>query len=529
MNVLLLVVDSLRAKSLAPRLGRGKPRTPFLSRLRERTISFRRAYASECWTLPSHASMFTGLLPSEHGAHFQSMAYARPAPTLAEILSRAGVHTEVVTRNSIFDGSIPGILRGFRDRAAVFSDRSPWSPLPLMLALSKPRFRRQIRTTGFFHPGQRRNRKFVGDFARATLPADHLALEHLLDRMKSLRRERKPFFLFCNLYDVHAPYPPSRDSILRPLRSLSAVSESLRMPFVMPCLGGHTYLRDGFELSEANRRMLLERYHRAIELMDEKLEDFWRSAEASGLLDDTMVVLTSDHGEAFGEHGLYLHDASVYDTHLHVPLWVHHPGRPAETIADVVSTRDLFGLIRAAGLGEPLDGTIFDRSWRARRPIALAEHFHYPHAKDMAHRYRQNVAAAVCGQHKAIVRREGVELYDLEGDSEELRPAATSLEAFEEMCRGEGIERKAASSAVGHLQAWRERQGWERLPDSDVEELSRAETRRSPRRSLQEGCRQMAADSLSESKGDLRHLRMTSESGFLLGDLCASAREDSKT
>ena len=58
--------------------------------------------------------MFTGLLPSQHGAHFQTMAYSGPAPTVAELLAAAGYHTEIVTRNSLFDGTIPGITRGFR-------------------------------------------------------------------------------------------------------------------------------------------------------------------------------------------------------------------------------------------------------------------------------------------------------------------------------------------------------------------------------------------------------------------------------
>jgi arylsulfatase A-like enzyme len=71
MNVLLLVVDSLRLRSL---FGDGGARTPFLARLGEEAVYFRRGYATECWTLPSHASMFTGLLPSEHGAHFQTMS-----------------------------------------------------------------------------------------------------------------------------------------------------------------------------------------------------------------------------------------------------------------------------------------------------------------------------------------------------------------------------------------------------------------------------------------------------------------------
>src|SRR5437899_12311476 len=112
MNIVLVVVDSFRASALraaAP----GAPRTPFFERLGRETLHFRRAHASECWTLPTHMSMFTGLLPSEHGAHFQTMAYRQPAPTIAELLRDAGYHTEILTRNTLFDGTVPGATRGF--------------------------------------------------------------------------------------------------------------------------------------------------------------------------------------------------------------------------------------------------------------------------------------------------------------------------------------------------------------------------------------------------------------------------------
>jgi arylsulfatase A-like enzyme len=269
------------------------------------------------------------------------MEYKEPALTIAELLLREGFHTEVVTRNSIFDGTIPGITRGFSPNNQPLSQRSGLDPLLLMLALSKPRFRRQIHATGFFHPLQRANRESVMRFARATLPADRLALARVLDRVAELRRRRRRFFIFCNLYDVHAPYPPAEDSILRPFRSLKGLTENCMLPFVLPRLGRHSYLRPGFQLSEVSRRMLLARYHRAIELMDRKLEGFYSAARDAGFLDDTLLIITSDHGEAFGDHDLYLHDASVYQTHLHVPLWVRHPERAPEIVDDVLTTRPL--------------------------------------------------------------------------------------------------------------------------------------------------------------------------------------------
>jgi hypothetical protein len=408
--------------------------------------------------------MFTGLLPSAHGAHFRTMAYTASAPTLAETLAAAGVETEVVTRNSIFDGTLPGITRGFRHNTPVLAPRR-LNPLGLVLALSKPRFRRQVQTTGFFHPAQRARRDFVTTFARATIPADRLALAHVLARLTAHRRRGRPCFLFANLYDVHAPYPPTPTSLFRPWRSLAGCLENLHMPFVLPVLGGHAYLRPGFRLSARSRRMLRARYHRAIALMDATLAAFHRDAARLGLLDDTCLVVTSDHGEAFGEHGLYLHDASVYETHLHVPLFVHHPGRPPAVVDDVVSLAGLHRLIRAVALGEGLGETILSADHRARHPIALAEHVHYPHAPDMAPEYRQDLLAAVAGTEKVILRREGVVRYDLARDPDETDPQPGRLEEFVTACARAGTSRAALARVQPVLERWQEtHEGTRRRP-----------------------------------------------------------------
>ena len=101
-----------------------------------------------------------------------------------------------------------------------------------------------------------------------------------------------------------------------------------------------------------------------------KLAAFYAEANAAGLFDDTLLVLTSDHGEAFGDHDLYLHDGSVWQTHLHVPLWIQHPGLGGGTIDDTVSTRDLFAVIRSVAGGEGVSGTLLDPHARAARPVA---------------------------------------------------------------------------------------------------------------------------------------------------------------
>lgn len=334
LNILFIVIDSLRAKSLGPIDFR--PTTPFLDTLGHRALDFRRAYASECWTLPSHMSMFTGLLPSEHGAHFQTMAYERRHPTIAEILSSRGYYTQIVTRNHIFDGAIPGVTRGFQVNTRPFSGFGAFHPLGLFLAATTPRSRRLMRETGFFHPLHRENRAFLQSYSRALMPADQLVLDHTLQRVAELRQKRTTHFLFLNLYDVHWPYPMSDDNVLSSWGSIDGWLNNAAFPFLLPRIGSHAYLRDGFQLSRWSRDMLLRRYHRAIELADERLGHFWNKLERSGALEDTMVILTSDHGEAFGEHSLFMHDASVWNVHLHVALWIYHPNVPAARIDDVV-------------------------------------------------------------------------------------------------------------------------------------------------------------------------------------------------
>lgn len=452
MNVVLCVVDSLRARSLgSPEPG--APRTPFLERLGRETLAFRRAYATECWTLPAHLSMFTGLLPSVHRAHFQTMAYREAAPTIAEVLSAAGYHTAVLTRNTVFDGTMPGVLRGFAENRHLVAELGRVDPITLLIALAKPRMQRMIRAAGFFNALQK-DRAFLRMTGRRAIPADRLVLDEALTRMEGHRRRGQPYFLFLNLYDVHAPYPPRAASPLRSFATPRGVRENLALPFLMAKIASHGYLRPGFRMSAWSRRMLLARYHRAIELMDRKLETFYDAARGAGLLDDTLFVLTADHGEAFGEHDLYLHDASVYDTNLRVPLWIHHPEVTPGTVEEAVSTRDLFTLLRAVGTGTGLRRTLLDPETRAASPVALAEHFHYPHTDGLLERYAQNIAAAIVGRRKVIVRREGLVQYDLAGDPDEDTPEPSTIAAFEAACRRDGIPAAAVAAAAAHLRRW---------------------------------------------------------------------------
>jgi arylsulfatase A-like enzyme len=450
MDVLFLVVDSLRAHPFADGLVAA---TPFLDALSRRSVFFSRAYATECWTLPSHASMFTGLMPSDHGAHFQTMAYRGPGPTLAERLSARGYATELATRNFVFDGTIPGINRGFARRSRIVRERRGWDLTPWVLAATKPRFRRHVRNTGFFHPEHQSNGEFLGEFARTLLPADDRLLEYAVERICENRSVGARSFLFVNLYDVHAPYPPRDNSLLRPWCTRGGMMENVVAPFALSRLGQHRYLRADFELSDSVRSILEDRYRAAVARMDVKLAAFFERLTAVNLLDDVLVILTSDHGEGFGEHGLFLHDASVFETHLHVPLWIMAPGQSPAVVEDVVSTRSLYELVAGVAAGERAP-SILDGEFRARHPVAFAQHYRYPHLRDVLPQYTVNQFAAV-GQTAKLVSRGGrLSLTDLQRDPTELR--ARPVEWFEGISAvlGSGVAGPVAAAVEAEAQRY---------------------------------------------------------------------------
>ena len=453
MNIVLIVVDSMRAQFVR-RAVDGTARTPFFDRLDAETVCFRHAFATECWTLPVHMSMFTGLLPSQHGAHFQGMTYRGSQPTIAELLAEGGYQTEIVSRNPQFDGTSPGVTRGFRTNTRLLASAGAASlPLAMLFAMQKPRLRRMVAAGGWYSLLQRQNAEFLTAMARVALPADTLVLDHVIARMQQHRRDGQPFFLFANLFDVHSPYGGTRSSFFSSPRSVDGVRETLAMRDLLR-IQSHDYLRPGFRIAEWSRQALLRRYQRGIELMSEKLGAFFAAAREAGLLDDTMVIVTADHGEAFGEHELFYHDASVYNVHLHVPLWISHPDLAPTVVDDTVSTRDLFFLIRDVALGGGVGGTLLDADAHAARGVALAEHFHYPRVADILPKYAQNIASAIVGRRKAIVRREGLQQLDLADDPGEEHAEPGSIAAFEDACRRDGATAAAIRAASDHLRRW---------------------------------------------------------------------------
>ncbi|HLF25779.1 MAG TPA: sulfatase [Anaerolineae bacterium] len=347
-NVLLIVLDAARTRNLSC-YGYPKPTTPHLERLAEHSIVYEQAISPAGWSLPAHASIFTGLYPSRHGAHDQHKYLKPEYPTLAEVLGARGYRTLAFCQNQ-YVGSATGLDRGF--------DR--FNPT------DRHRSRRFSKWAGRIERGIIKGLGWQDSGARATTRAVHTALRELQD-------DPHPFFMFINYLEPHTPYrSPAAYHRFLPAgvtpRQAQRVNRDPWQYLICP----ESMRRLDFEIIEAL-------HNSAIAYLDARIAQILGWLQELALLDQTLVIITADHGENFGEHQLLGHSYCLYDTLLHVPLIVRYPpgrARPGR-VGHQVQTLDLFPTILAllgdtsSELYRSLQG--FDLLSSARHPFTVAE------------------------------------------------------------------------------------------------------------------------------------------------------------
>ena len=287
-NVILISVDTLRADHLGC-YGYPKPTSPFIDSLAGRGVVFESAQATASWTLPSHMSIMTSLYPHSHGVESDRSTLPDSVTTLAEVLQRAGYSTTAFV-SWIFVSKKFGFDRGF-DRFEELL------PRPDQI---NPTTRHAIKANRF--------RERVGDWI-STAPA------------------QQPFFLFLHLFDPHMNYEPPIGiaRIFDPDIREMADTRSGRYPILKPYIAGLNKEPRRIDPRELNRAVAL--YDGEIRFLDNQLRKLFDRLDERGLLDNTLVVFTSDHGEEFDEHGsMEGHQWTLYDEVLHVPLVMKFPG-----------------------------------------------------------------------------------------------------------------------------------------------------------------------------------------------------------
>ena len=338
-NVLLIVLDAVRAQHLSL-YGYGKPTTPALDRWSREGVVFEHAIAPAPWTLPTHSSLFTGVPPTELSAGW-ARTLDGSRPKLAEVLEQRGYVTAAFSGNNRYGTAEAGLLPGFQKYRSHISAASLLrrTAMPFQTNLWKtitsartPRAALQAARRFDLHTPFRPSEPF--------LTATQIR-EETLEWLS--RTAGRPFFVFINLFDAHEMWAPP-DRIRR----------------------------------FADRPGDIDRYAASIAYQDSEIEMLLGELRARGLLDRTIVVLTADHGEQFGEHGLQEHGNSLYMTVLHTPLVIRYPPLvPQGTRVDgVVSLVDVPAtILELAGAPGALPGRSLADTWRdgATRTLVLSD------------------------------------------------------------------------------------------------------------------------------------------------------------
>jgi arylsulfatase A-like enzyme len=299
--VLLLLLDTMRAASMGL-YGHTRPTTPNLDSLAARGVVFDRAVATSSWSNPSHAGIFTG-----HFAHAVSTGWEsgldETHPTIAEVMSAAGYRTAGFSANTRYVSRQTGMARGF----ARFED---FPRADLVAAISTTWVGRLFTDRRQLIPRALGVRDTPG---RKHAPE---VLEPLLDWIGG--DSSRPFFAMANLMDAHAVYLPSEPYAGR--------FGATPMPSLLSRIAGRLRQVTGGTPARVPRGIEPEGYDAVIARLDDELAGFFAELEGRGLPANTVVILTSDHGEEFHEHGMHGHGVSLYWPAVHVPLIVWLPG-----------------------------------------------------------------------------------------------------------------------------------------------------------------------------------------------------------
>jgi arylsulfatase A-like enzyme len=321
-NFLVLVLDALRADSMSC-YGYEKATTPNLDGFASQNILFRHCYSNATWTIPTHASMLSGLYLSQHRIENtrQNRRFHRDIVPLPIALNHNGYRTAAFSHNPLF-----GPAHHF-DYFDEFYDLDTWLVEPTLLQKSRklrswPRFVNA--TVGYLEKTERPRRLFD-------------ALLQWMDR------QEEPFFVMANLINIHYPWAPSPALLWQEMgvgmRAL--LSEELRTPRPW-------HFNPGLKrVTEQHKNVWRQLYDASIRHVDREWGRFLRKLQMQKGWDNLVLVVTADHGELLGDHrDIVGHMLSLHDRILHVPLILRHPdydGR--QVVNNVVQTLDLYSSV----------------------------------------------------------------------------------------------------------------------------------------------------------------------------------------
>ncbi len=419
-NLILIVFDTARADGFEP-WGAPPGATPVAAQLARGGSAPRHVVAPSNWTLPSHASMFTGMLPgalgltsgikkgSKVGVNSRALLEERSDRVLAEFLRRKGYATGGISANPWIH-EVNGFATGFD---LFHSIRGVERKAP----------GRSLRT----------RLEWALDAWRARADDGATTAGHILRKWMDERKADAPFFWFVNLMECHGPYLPPRP--FNDLSGLQRIGAALDAARYQTPEGSYRVTVGELRMPEDTIRRTRHLYARAIFQMDAWLGGIAEELDRRGMLEETLIVLTSDHGENLGEDGMVGHLLSMSERLLRVPLVFSTPVEPGHD--GPVSLAELPAMI-AGALG------IEDHPWSDEvRPggaavSQVAGQIMLPEKEALARawgipdeairRMASSMTSATDGRFKLIRDESGERLYDLGSDPAESRPLDAAAE-----------------------------------------------------------------------------------------------------
>ena len=314
-NVLFIVLDTVRKDHLSV-YGYDEPTTPTLERFAEEAAVFEHAVAPAPWTLPVHASLFTGLYPSEHEAT-QEDPYLDGATTLAESLSAAGYDTACYSSNAWIT-SYTNLTAGFDDHDNFFQIM-PSQLLSGPLATLWKTMNDSDTLRGFADLLVKMGNTAHEFFAKEG--GGDSKTPGIVDRVQEFVAEAEDdgqeWFTFVNLMDAHLPYHPPEEFA----EEFAPGVDSTEV-----CQNSKEYNCGARDIDDDEWEDIVGLYDAEIAHIDHHLGRLFDWLRETDRWEDTMVVVCADHGELHGEHDLYGHEFCIYDPLVNVPLLVKGPG-----------------------------------------------------------------------------------------------------------------------------------------------------------------------------------------------------------
>jgi len=377
-DIVFIVLDTQRADRLGC-YGHKKAITPNIDRFAEKGVLFEQAISPAQWTIPSHASMFTGHYPTTHRVTQSSQSISPDLPHLVEILKDTGYQTIGFCNNPLVGVLNNGFKRGFQTfynyggaipSLPQNSTRYPW-PLNRLIERYTQFLRRisypiqnffgrsdlafRISLNSWLTPLWSRFANFKGQNERSVKDVSYF----LGQREK--QEKDQPLFLFLNLMETHLPFWPPAKYIDQVAPYLRSNKEALKIM--------HTWNREAFrwgaplaeDLGELESQVLNDLYDAEVAYQDDYLGELFQLLEKRSNKDNTITIIVSDHGDGLGDHGYFGHAFVAYQELVHVPLIINWPKHLIESdrIRTPVSIRRIYHTILDA-VGRLPDKTNLD-------------------------------------------------------------------------------------------------------------------------------------------------------------------------